>query len=140
MKNSSGRGFAPEYVLFDAWDASLENLKQVPDFGWHWQPRLRGDSVVIPVNRAARPRPQTRAPWAVTVVRPCTPIEFPMSWVSDWKEISAEPVMWSTVAVALRDRLDRCTPVARALMLVISYWPDFTSLAPRVAAPLPRRR
>jgi putative transposase len=28
-----GRGFSPKYVLFDTWYASLENLKQVRDFG-----------------------------------------------------------------------------------------------------------
>jgi DDE superfamily endonuclease len=50
-----GRGFAPEYVLFDTWYASLENLKQVRDFGWLWQTRLRGDRVVTPDDRAARP-------------------------------------------------------------------------------------
>src|SRR5947209_6716492 len=34
MLMAKGRDFAPEYVLFDNWYASLENLKQVRDFGW----------------------------------------------------------------------------------------------------------
>ena len=32
---AKARGFSPKYVLFDGWYASLENLKQVRDFGWH---------------------------------------------------------------------------------------------------------
>jgi putative transposase len=50
-----GRGFSPRYVLFDNWYASLENLKQVRDFGWHWLTRLRADRVVSGEDR--RPGP-----------------------------------------------------------------------------------
>jgi hypothetical protein len=49
------RGFSPRYVLFDTWYASLENLKQVRDFGWLWQTKLRGDRVVTPDDRVSRP-------------------------------------------------------------------------------------
>jgi putative transposase len=52
---AKGRGFAPEYVLFDNWYASLEDLKRVRDHGWLWQTRLRGDRVVTPDDRIARP-------------------------------------------------------------------------------------
>jgi hypothetical protein len=55
MLMAKARGFAPEYVLFDTWYARLENLKQVRDFGWLWQTRLRGDRVVTPDDRIARP-------------------------------------------------------------------------------------
>src|ERR1700746_3653049 len=41
----------------------------------------------------------------------------------------AVPLIWSILALALADRLLRCTPVARALMLVISNWPVLTLLA-----------
>jgi putative transposase len=51
---AKGRGFAPRYVLFDSWYASLENLKQVRGFGWHWLTRLRGDRVVTPADRISR--------------------------------------------------------------------------------------
>lgn len=51
---AKGRGFAPRYVLFDCWYASLENLKQVRDHGWHWLTRLRGDRVVTPDDRHSR--------------------------------------------------------------------------------------
>src|SRR5262249_15948102 len=50
-----GRGFSPNYVLFDMWYASLENLKQVRDFGWHWLTRFRGDRVVSAEDRRSRP-------------------------------------------------------------------------------------
>jgi putative transposase len=49
-----GRGLAPEFVLFDNWYASTENLKQVRDHGWRWLTRLRGDRVVSPEDRVAR--------------------------------------------------------------------------------------
>jgi putative transposase len=50
-----GRGFAPKYVLCGSWCARLENLKQVRDQGWLWLTRLRGDRVVSPADRRARP-------------------------------------------------------------------------------------
>jgi hypothetical protein len=49
-----GRGFTPECVLFDNWYASVDNLKQVAHYGWHWLTRLRGDRVVSPDDRKAR--------------------------------------------------------------------------------------
>jgi hypothetical protein len=49
-----GRGFAPKYVLFDGWYASLENLKQVRDHGWRWLTRLKGNRQVTPEDRVAR--------------------------------------------------------------------------------------
>src|SRR4051812_46431732 len=52
---AKGRGFAPRCVLFDGWYARLENLKQVRGSGWHWLTRLRGDRVVSPEDRRARP-------------------------------------------------------------------------------------
>ena len=45
---AKGRGFSPKYVLFDGWYASLENLKQVRDFGWRWLTRLKGNRSVTP--------------------------------------------------------------------------------------------
>jgi putative transposase len=51
---AKGRGFTPEYVLFDNWYASLSNLKQVDHYGWRWLTRLRGDRVVSPDDRKAR--------------------------------------------------------------------------------------
>src|SRR5512135_3256018 len=48
------RGFAPAYVLFDGWYASLENLKQVRDFGWLWLTRLKGNRLVTPEDRRKR--------------------------------------------------------------------------------------
>jgi hypothetical protein len=49
-----GRGFSPRYVLFDGWYASLENLKQVRDHGWHWLTRLKGNRQVTPDDRIPR--------------------------------------------------------------------------------------
>jgi hypothetical protein len=51
---AKGRGFAPKYVLFDSWYASLENLKQVRDYGWHWLTRFQGNRKVTAEGRASR--------------------------------------------------------------------------------------
>ena len=47
------RGFAPEYVLFDGWYASLENLKQVRGHGWRWVTRLKANRTVTPRTGSA---------------------------------------------------------------------------------------
>jgi hypothetical protein len=54
MLMAKGRGFAPDYVLFDGWYASLENLKQLRDHGWHWVTRLKANRVVTPEDRVSR--------------------------------------------------------------------------------------
>jgi putative transposase len=51
---AKARGFAPRCVLFDSWYASLENLKQVRDFGWIWLTRLKGNRQVTPDDRVKR--------------------------------------------------------------------------------------
>jgi putative transposase len=54
MLMARGRGFAPEYVLFDGWYASLENLKQIRDHGWRWVTRLKANRQVTPDDRVGR--------------------------------------------------------------------------------------
>ena len=55
MLVAKGRGFAPKYVLFDGWYASLENLKQVRGLGWHWSTRLKHNRKVNPEGCGAIP-------------------------------------------------------------------------------------
>lgn len=55
LLTAKARGFAPKYVLFDSWYASLENLKRVRGHGWLRLTRLRGDRIVSPEDRRARP-------------------------------------------------------------------------------------
>lgn len=45
---AKARGFAPTFVLFDSWYASLENLKAVHAYGWHWLTQLKGNRWVNP--------------------------------------------------------------------------------------------
>jgi hypothetical protein len=54
LLTAKSRGFSPQYVLFDTWYASLENLKQVRDHGWLWLTRLRDDRVVSGEDRRQR--------------------------------------------------------------------------------------
>ena len=65
---AKARGFSPKCVLFDGWYASLENLKQVRDHGWLWLTRLRGDRIVSPEDRRARPLDEVAVSAAGTVL------------------------------------------------------------------------
>ncbi len=37
------RRFHPEYVCFDSWYSSVENLKLIRSYRWHWVTRLRSN-------------------------------------------------------------------------------------------------
>ncbi len=37
------RGFTPEYVLFDSWYASVDNLRLIRECGWRWLTRLKAN-------------------------------------------------------------------------------------------------
>lgn len=37
------RGFTPEYILFDSWYASVDNLRLIRDCGWRWLTRLKAN-------------------------------------------------------------------------------------------------
>ena len=54
MLMAKGRGFAPDYVLFDSWYASLENLKQIRHYGWRWVTRLKANRQVTPEDGITR--------------------------------------------------------------------------------------
>lgn len=43
-----GRKFSPEYVAFDSWYASIENLKLLRRLQWEWITRLESDRLVNP--------------------------------------------------------------------------------------------
>jgi hypothetical protein len=46
LQQAHKRGFTPRMVLFDSWYSSLDNLKQVRTFGWHWLTRLKSNRQV----------------------------------------------------------------------------------------------
>ena len=41
-------GYEPEYILFDSWYASLNNLKTIRNYGWFWMTRLKSNRLVNP--------------------------------------------------------------------------------------------
>ena len=45
---AQGRGFQADYVLFDSWYSSLDNLKLVRSYGWWWLTRLKSNRQVNP--------------------------------------------------------------------------------------------
>ncbi len=48
LRKSKERGLNPEIVLFDSWYASVDNLKAIRDYGWHWLTRLKKNRLVNP--------------------------------------------------------------------------------------------
>ena len=41
LRTAKERGFAPDYVAFDRWYSSLDNLKRIRGLGWRWLTRLK---------------------------------------------------------------------------------------------------
>ncbi len=50
LEKAKERGFRPDFVLFDSWYSSLDNLKKIRDHGWHWLTRLKKNRLVNPDN------------------------------------------------------------------------------------------
>ncbi len=48
LATAKHRGFRPRLVAFDSWYSSLENLKTVHRYNWHWLTRLKGNRQVNP--------------------------------------------------------------------------------------------
>lgn len=46
LQAAQERGFTPELVAFDSWYSSLENLKMIRGFGWHWLTQLKKNRLV----------------------------------------------------------------------------------------------
>ncbi len=51
---AGSRGFQPEYVVFDSWYGSLENLKALDRLGWRWITRLKSNRLVNPDGKGNR--------------------------------------------------------------------------------------
>jgi len=57
LLTAQARGFVPECVAFDAWYASIDNLRLIRDCRWRWLTQLRANRLVNPDrtgNRAVR--------------------------------------------------------------------------------------
>jgi len=50
LAEASRRGFQPQMVLFDGWYASLETLKAIRGYSWHWLTRFKANRRVNPDN------------------------------------------------------------------------------------------
>jgi len=51
LTSAKTRGFHPRLVAFDSWYSSLENLKTVRSYDWHWLTRLKSNRQVNPDRR-----------------------------------------------------------------------------------------
>jgi putative transposase len=50
LHKAKERSFQPRVVLFDSWYASVDNLKTIRKYGWHWLTRLKKNRLVNPDN------------------------------------------------------------------------------------------
>lgn len=48
LEKARERGFRPDFVLFDSWYSSLDNLKKIRDLQWHWLTRFKKNRLVNP--------------------------------------------------------------------------------------------
>ena len=48
LEKAKERGFRSDFVLFDSWYSSLDNLKKIRGHGWHWLTRLKKNRLVNP--------------------------------------------------------------------------------------------
>ena len=62
LEAAKARGFAPGFVLFDSWYASLENLKAIRSYGWAWLTQLKGNRLVNPEGQGNVPVEQVPIP------------------------------------------------------------------------------
>ncbi len=54
LATAKQRGFQPQVVAFDSWYSSLENLKTIRGYNWHWLTRLKGNWQVNPDGQGNR--------------------------------------------------------------------------------------
>jgi putative transposase len=50
LRKAKERSFQPRIVLFDSWYASVDNLKTIRKYEWHWLTRLKKNRLVNPDN------------------------------------------------------------------------------------------
>jgi Transposase DDE domain len=50
LHRAKERNFKPSLILFDSWYSSVDNLKIIRKYGWHWLTRLKKNRLVNPDN------------------------------------------------------------------------------------------
>jgi hypothetical protein len=50
LEEAKARDFSPDFVIFDSWYASIDNLKTIRKNNWHWLTRLKKNRSVNPDN------------------------------------------------------------------------------------------
>jgi len=68
LQTAKARGFSPEYILFDSWYASLQNLKAIRACDWLWLSRLEHNRHVSPDRTGNRPLNQVDLAETGTIV------------------------------------------------------------------------
>jgi len=68
LDTAAARGFRPRLVCFDSWYASLENLKRLRHWQWHWLTQLKANRLVDPGHSGNRPLSEVSFPLQGLVV------------------------------------------------------------------------
>ena len=68
LKVAKSRGFTPECVAFDSWYSSLNIIKRLKNFDWHWLTHLKLNRRVNPYRTGLRPINQCEIAATGTVV------------------------------------------------------------------------
>jgi putative transposase len=50
LRMAKERGFEPNFIFFDSWYSSVDNLKIIRKYEWHWLTRLKKNRLVNPDN------------------------------------------------------------------------------------------
>lgn len=50
LHRAKERDFKPNLILFDSWYSSVDNLKIIRKYGWHWLTRLKKNRLINPDN------------------------------------------------------------------------------------------
>ena len=62
LRKAKERSFQPRIVLFDSWYSSVDNLKTIRKFGWHWLTRLKKNRLVNSDNTKNMPIQEIEIP------------------------------------------------------------------------------
>ena len=105
LHTAKERGFRPRFVAFDSWYSSLENLKTVRSFDWHWLTRLKSNRQVNPDGSGNRALSECdisedgtvvhlKSYGMVQVFRIVTPDGDTEYWATDVVRMSAQEREW----------------------------------------------
>jgi hypothetical protein len=68
LQTAKARQFSPQYIVFDSWYSSLDNLKLIRSYGWIWLTRFHSNRHVNPERTSNRPIAEVEIAASGTIV------------------------------------------------------------------------